>query len=226
MRHQCRWVLAGAIGFVLAAGLQSGAVEASDFAAFDVATIVVRTYTEPRLEGDMRTARRTATAILEREGIQIDWLECGKKKVSGAVLCTRALQANELVVRIVSVGTPANRGDVGALGFAFVDLAAGGGSLATVFADRVLAMAQSAPVSVAELLGKTLAHEIGHLLLGTNRHAAQGLMRASWSAADLRRAGAAQWQFDAEEGEAMRNGIANRAQYAASNNGGLGAYSE
>jgi hypothetical protein len=226
MRHQFRGVRTGAIGFVLAVGLQSGAVEASDFAAFDAATVVVRTYTEPRLESDIRTARRTATAILEREGIQIDWLECGKKKVSGAVLCSRALQANELVVRIVSVGTPADRPDVGTLGSAFIDVGGGGGSLATVFADRVLTLAQGAQVGVAGLLGKTLAHEIGHLLLGTNHHSAQGLMRASWSAADLRRAGAAQWQFDHEEGKAMRNGIANRLQYAASNNTHLRASSE
>jgi hypothetical protein len=103
---------------------------------------------------------------------------------------------------------------VGTLGFAFVDGDTGGGCLATVFADRVLAMAQGAKVGVAELLGRTLAHEIGHLLLGTNHHAQHGLMRARWSATDLRRAGAAQWQFDREEGEAMRNGIANRLRRA------------
>ena len=35
---------------------------------------------------------------------------------------------------------------------------------------------------VAALLGHVIAHEIGHLLLGTNEHARSGLMQARWDA--------------------------------------------
>ena len=31
------------------------------------------------------------------------------------------------------------------------------------------------------ILGRVTAHEIGHLLIGTNSHAPSGLMRASWN---------------------------------------------
>ena len=95
---------------------------------------------------------------------------------------------------------------------AVVDVDAGVGSLATVYADRVRVMAQRAGVDNAELLGRAMAHEVGHLLLGTNGHAAHGLMRASWSSVDLQGYGV-QWFFNGKEGEAMRRGIASRFRF-------------
>ena len=49
-------------------------------------------------------------------------------------------------------------------------------SLPNIFYDLFLARA----------LGRALAHEIGHYLLGTSRHAARGLMRAHFSPLELR----------------------------------------
>ena len=212
MRYELRTVLNTAVGTLLVVILQVGAAEAADPGDLVVATVVVRTYTPPELEDQIRTARRSATGILDRARIHIDWLECGLPRMaresSGA--CTQPLQSHELVVRILSTGTLVSRPDADTLGFAFVDLHAGGGSLATVFADRVRLMAERAGVAPAELLGKTMAHEIGHLLLGTNEHTAQGLMRACWSSADLRRNRATEWLFGGREGDVMRKGIASR----------------
>jgi hypothetical protein len=196
----------------MVAGLSSDAVRASEMSD-PGRTIVVRTYTQPASAGDIRTARYTAGAILGQAGIQVVWVECAlsvEVTEGTAHACTQPLRWNELLVRIVSAGTVDSRPDVDTLGFAFVDLDAGGGSLATVFADRVGVMARGAGVDAAELLGRTMAHEVGHLLLGTNRHASQGLMRSSWSSADLRRNRATQWLFDGKDGEVMRRGIASR----------------
>src|SRR5207244_698491 len=127
-----------------------------------------RTYTQPDFQGQMRTARVTADGILGFAGIQVEWLECGPGPdgIASPAACSQPLRPDELAVRIVSAGT----GDAGpggdTLGMAFVDVETGGGSLATVFADRVRSMAQTACVGAAELLGRTMAHEIGHLLLG------------------------------------------------------------
>lgn len=210
MRHELWGVLVASIG-MLAAGLPSRVVEASETRQSALATIVVRTYTQPDSAGAIPTARHTAGAILGRAGIEVRWLECGPAEpMASPDACSRPVQPNELVVRILSAGTVGSRADVDTLGFAFIDLDAGGGSLATVYADRVRAMAQGAGVDAAELLGRTMAHEVGHLLLGTNRHASRGLMRASWSSTDLRRNHATQWLFGGEEGEAMRRVIASR----------------
>ncbi len=50
------------------------------------------------------------------------------------------------------------------------------------------------------ILGHAAAHEIGHLLLGSNSHSPQGLMRARWSRQDLQNAGIGQSSFHARTG--------------------------
>jgi hypothetical protein len=214
MGHQ-RWgILAGALATVVAVAAPASAAQAVDATAgeSELAAIVIRTYTQPDLEGAMGIARRTANAILDRAGVRIGWLECGLAGDSGetSVGCREPLRPNELVVRILSAGPARYLPDAETLGFAFVDTGTGAGSLATVYADRVRMLAQAACVRVDELLGKTIAHEIGHLLLGTNRHTGQGLMRASWSGAELRRDRDPLWSFGNEEAELIRRGVANR----------------
>jgi hypothetical protein len=214
MRLTFSSVLVTAAGVLLTTGLPSHAAAASDIGESGRTSIVIRTYTQPASAGEMRTARRTASAILEGAGIQAYWLECA---LPGAVTadppedpCTKPLRRNELLVRIVTAGAVDRRRHADTLGFAFVDVDAGGGSLATVYADRVASMAQDAGIDTAELLGRTMAHEVGHLLLGTNQHAPHGLMRASWSGAELRRNRATQWRFGGEEAAVMRKGLATR----------------
>jgi hypothetical protein len=54
------------------------------------------------------------------------------------------------------------------------------------------------------LLGYAIAHEIGHLLLGTTDHTRVGLMRGRWtheSGADK----PAQWVFSSAQAISMRN---------------------
>jgi hypothetical protein len=204
MRHHFCGVLFAAAGILGFTGVSSHAAETS---------IVVRTYTEAASAESIGTARRTAGAILERAGIQVVWLECALP--AGATdtdACTQPSRRNELLVRIVSGGAVDSRPGVETLGFALVDVHAGAGSLATVYGDRVRMMARIAGVDDAELLGRAMVHEIGHLLLGTNGHAPQGLMRASWSSVDLR-GHRVQWLFNGKEGEAMRSGIASRLRF-------------
>ena len=216
MRHGYIRALAAAVALVAAAGAGLEAVEAAGAGESSGAAIVVRTYTQPDVQGAIGTARSTAGAILGRAGVAVIWVECGLPAAGAApaAACVEPLRSNELVVRIlpaVKAGRATGREpDRQTLGVAFVDLGAGGGSLATVYADRVDAIAQSAGVDMAELLGRAMAHEIGHLLLGTNRHSSRGLMRASWTDDDLRRRVANEWLFDGREGEVMRGAVANR----------------
>jgi hypothetical protein len=212
MRYRLWSVVISAVGTLLTGAVQSGAAEAADPGELEVAVIAVRTYTPPELEAHLRTARRTATGILERARIQVDWLECGLPGIiaESSAACHERLQPHEVVVRILPTGAAASGQQTDTLGFAFVDLHGGGGSLATVFADRVRLMAETAGIAAAELLGRTMAHEIGHLLLGTNAHAAHGLMRACWSTVELRRNRAVEWLFDRREGDVMRSAIAGR----------------
>jgi hypothetical protein len=53
-----------------------------------------------------------------------------------------------------------------------------------VFFDRVTAQIGRFPISRGLFLGHVLAHEIGHMLCGTNGHTSTGLMKACWTEAD------------------------------------------
>ena len=55
-----------------------------------------------------------------------------------------------------------------------------------------------------ELLGRAMAHEIGHMLIGTSAHARFGLMRAVWASGELRRGMPLDWVFSAKEGAELR----------------------
>jgi hypothetical protein len=70
-------------------------------------------------------------------------------------------------------------------------------------------MARVGGVDGAILLARAIAHEIGHLLMGTTQHASNGLMRAVWSQAELRRKAAADWEFSKAEAQAMRRAPRN-----------------
>jgi hypothetical protein len=51
-------------------------------------------------------------------------------------------------------------------------------------------------------MGRVTAHEIGHLLLGTNSHTVSGLMQAKW---DLRRLHLTDWQFTSADAAKIRS---------------------
>lgn len=76
--------------------------------------------------------------------------------------------------------------------------------MANIFYERVEALAASGNAARAIVLGHALAHEIGHLLLGTNDHSLKGLMRGEWLREELRHAAQGNLSFTSEEGEKIR----------------------
>jgi hypothetical protein len=174
--------------------------------------VPVRVY-DPAASNDRvrRHALETASATLAAAGVMVTWLPCDGPTPAAA--CGRRLDAGELVLRIVSAqrpGTPRGAASLRAgasmlpLGDAFVDLGTQSGVLATVYVDRVAALGDAAGMNLATLLGYAIAHEIGHLLLGTSAHGTRGLMRPLWSRDELRRGRRADWLFTETEVNAIR----------------------
>ena len=62
---------------------------------------------------------------------------------------------------------------------------------------------------MAVILGRVTAHEIGHLLLGTNGHAPAGLMRATWN---LRLPHPSEWQFTDDDAARIHVGLLRRSE--------------
>jgi hypothetical protein len=111
-----------------------------------------------------------------------------------------------MVVRIVQ-GFPAGALQ-GALGFSLPDAKAG--AQATVFYDRIQPLGQSGVISVSALLGHAMAHEIGHVLLGTTEHSLEGIMKARWGRPDYLRAAMGFLEFTPSQRAAIRERLLTR----------------
>jgi hypothetical protein len=100
------------------------------------------------------------------------------------------------------------------LGEALIDTRARAGVLATVYVDRVNWLAARTGVDRDELLGRAIAHELGHLLMGTSTHGTTGLMRPVWSPSDVRRRESGDWSFEPQEIAAIKARARGRQESA------------
>jgi hypothetical protein len=168
--------------------------------------VVVRVYETGPGDLAMRTAAiQTASSIVELAGIVVEWYDCtdnGRRPV-----CQDARRSGNFIARIMPTltGAPLRRPSVEALGsqsesepplgVAVVDPDTRAGKMATVFHDQVEATARRTGVARSELLGRALAHEVGHLLLGVRGHSRTGIMRAVWTDDELTRDRSEDWLF-------------------------------
>ena len=152
--------------------------------------LVVRTYIYGGSSGqEMAIARETASGILEEAGFELVWRDC-------SVGCLDALGRGEVLLRVVVAPASA---PPGSLGCSVVDLQHRTGALSTVYADRIAEAANRVGVDTGRLLGRAIAHELGHLLLGTSRHSPGGLMRALWADRELQRDRSSDWTWLPED---------------------------
>ncbi len=151
----------------------------------------------------VQPALALAAATLSSASIEVTWRLCAPRGGSVAA-CDAPLEEGVRVVRILRSPAPAGRHGGLPLGEALIDTQAGRGVLATIYFDRVTALADASRSEVGPLLGRAIAHEMGHLLLASNAHSPHGLMRAIWSRAELRRDAAVDWVFAAADVSALR----------------------
>ena len=169
--------------------------------------VVVRVYETGIGDVALRTAAiQTAASIVEMAGVFVEWYDCtdnGRRPV-----CQDARRSGNFIARIMprlTLNVPLRKLSVEALGvqgdaepplgFAVVDPDTRAGKMATVFHDQVQAVARRTGVARSELLGRALAHEVGHLLLGVRGHSRSGIMRAVWTDDELTRDRPDDWVF-------------------------------
>ncbi len=171
------------------------------------ATVRVRTFNYFGVSAnDLQIARTHAEGILREAGIEVSWLDCAVDRDP----CTQPLDGTDLMLRLGSAdqASPSRRVS---MGFSLVTSENGEAPrLATVHANRVTSVARGARIDMRALLGRVIAHEIGHLLLNTTQHASTGVMRAAWSRAELRRDAPGDWTFLVDEAGTMRTALAMR----------------
>jgi hypothetical protein len=167
--------------------------------------VSVSVYNDAQVPSDILTrAEQRAARIFSRAGLDVTWLNCPHIKSAGGAVCSQLLPGH-LAIRIIS--RIASSTNDTAFGVAF--LAADGiGSYSDVFWRRAQELHASSNVGLPDILGSVIAHEMGHLLLGSNAHAISGIMRAHWESGELRGITMGTLIFLPEQSKRMRVRIA------------------
>lgn len=155
------------------------------------------------------SAEEDARRIYRQAGIETVWATCRPRpeKVQGGDCYT--VDATHLMLKILPRARSAqahDRNDV--LGTALVDEKSPS-YYAYVFYDSVHRIADERKLGHA-LLGDVLAHEVGHLLLGSNSHSLSGIMSAHWYGEELRRISEGTVFFTPKQSRLMRDRVGSR----------------
>lgn len=164
--------------------------------------VTVRVYDSTgATDAERRPSLKVAAAIVSAASVELVWKTCTDRRS----MCQTPLAPGELAVRIVRAGVveDGTRREL-PLGDAMINSQTGGGVLATVYIDRVNWMAERTGVDAQALLGRAIAHELGHLLMATSAHGPNGLMRPVWSQSEIRRRQIDDWIFRPREIAAIR----------------------
>jgi hypothetical protein len=122
-------------------------------------------------------AEREAGRILGDAGLNVVWIDCPLKRSAVISMdpCQQPLERTDIVLRVLS-DQCRNGVQDSAFGIAVLPV------LASVYYEHVVSRARidGADFEVPIILGCVMAHEIGHLLLGSNSHSDTGIMQARW----------------------------------------------
>jgi hypothetical protein len=86
------------------------------------------------------------------------------------------------------------------------------GCVANIFYAKIDEVAWRAGGRSARILGHTMAHELGHLLLGANAHSPSGIMRGDWSPEDLMFMRSGELTFTLLQSDQILNSLLRRAK--------------
>ena len=181
------------------------------FAAATLFTeVTVRVYDNTGATDDeRRPSLKIAASIVSAASVELLWKTCTEPArpamSTGKSACETPLAPGELAVRILRSGAvqDGTRREM-PLGDATMNSQTGKGVLATIYIDRVNWMAEQAGVDAGALLGRAIAHELGHLLMATGAHGSNGLMRPVWSQSEIRGRQIDDWIFRPREIAAIK----------------------
>jgi hypothetical protein len=177
-------------------------------------TITLRVYDYVRVDGQgLLAAEGEAAAILAQAGVEARWVECptSEAELDKYPDCASAWQATDFVLRVLPKAMVESRVKwQEALG-STPECARVGTCTSSIFFDRVSSLAEGTSATVPVLLGRAMAHEIGHLLLGASSHSRTGIMRAFWSSEDLSLLARPYLLFTPQQSQRMKARLSERA---------------
>jgi Aspartyl protease len=170
-----------------------------------VSAITVAIYDDAHLSPHvLAEAQEETTRIYQKAGLTISWIECQVVENGCRTRFEMPPSATHLSLRIVP---HASKSSDDIFGVAFLS-AEGTGAYSDVSYDSVEKLDRDWHVGLARVLGHVIAHELGHLLLGSNAHSRQGIMCPNWHGGELRLASMGALLFSEEQAQFMRERLA------------------
>ena len=154
----------------------------------------------------LAAAEDQAREIFRHAGLDTSWLDCSPKLERQKLQPASCYfsDATHLTLKISPHATNAQvRNRIDVLGTSYPD-EKGAGYFAYVFYDRIQEIVQRRSLGHA-LLANVMAHEIGHLLLGSPSHSASGIMCAHWNYEELRKVAEGAMSFIPAQSRIMRD---------------------
>ena len=177
-----------ALSLVLAASSYGGPQDAGMPRTMNERKITIRIHNYAQVKPSvLLPATRAAADILREAGVDSVWVEClaGQTELPDAA-CTSPVTPLDLVLNLLPRSQAQHlhfRDKI--LGVALETTGEDFGIFASVFYDNVKDCAAQRQLDLAQLLGHVIAHELAHLLLGTNSHSSHGVMCAFWCGKEL-----------------------------------------
>ena len=193
--------------------------------------VTIRLYDYAQVDGKALARAKEVTArIFRQSSVETVWLDCPIEKVEvpSNSICSGRHSPTDLVLRILPRSMASRLPhDDDSFGFAQLTRGDGFAFIASVFFHRVEELASNglwrtalgmdprqlpADLYAPIILGQLMAHEIGHLLLGTGSHSRGGVMRASWNPKTVLRAATGSLTFNRRQAQTLRANVVTRMQ--------------
>ena len=221
MKKALRWTLSA--GLILASGLTglSHAAAAASSEIRPAITIHVRNYAgvAPRT---LTEAEKVATGIFRGAGVDTGWADIIVTAENGHVNSTdhQTFTLADIQLNIF----PDVMSDRSGLSNNVMGLAPGTGhdrgiiyvldsKVRTIFWSTLSAYSRGdmdRHISMGQVLGYVIAHEVGHLLLNQQVHSPHGIMRGDWSFLDFRDMASGMLLFTPQQAEFLRTDVRSR----------------
>jgi hypothetical protein len=161
--------------------------------------VIVPPVNSPPMDRALNRAEGIAADMFYQIGVQIRW-----RRRTSRPRERRTEPIRRTILLVFSWDTPDNlRPGAMALSYPY----AADGMRITVFMDRLKPMSVSNPTTTAALLGHILAHEMGHVLQGTEHHSASGVLKESWSKEEIRMMASKPLRFTDYDARLVLDGI-------------------
>jgi hypothetical protein len=149
-----------------------------------------------------------ASRIFMAAGLEITWVDCvARQENVPSASCLAPQGPTHLNLRIVQ---RAGKVREDSFGVAFLS-ADGTGTYIDVFYDAVKKLHAESNSGPGRLLGHVMAHEIGHLLIGSHAHSNWGIMCPVWGRRELRSMEMGSLFFTGDQARRMRTRLLSAA---------------